>query len=270
MPFKTCIYCIFAVLVAVTIGQNPWQEESQQLFQHYGSMPKGVILEGEATGFEKITTIKYEVAGNRFILNKSAYYPCPIPRTQIAAVLIALSRDSRLGVSLVNKKSIIYGALRPDGETARDLVKADKLLASIIFGWTENLKGIKLPGDFQPKKTQRRQIPAVSINKFKDYHFAKRDNIYYLEKMKMVNILLPLGAGSAQDGGYLPGDKMNLLSAADLDNLDEIKNHSRAYTQIPEITKAAKIGEFAAFARYLQASGNLNLAQLAQHVARSY
>lgn len=258
------------MLLALFIGQNEWRQESDRLMEKYGSLPKGVILEGEASGFEEIKTIQYEVAGNRFILNRNAYYPCPVPRTQIAAILVALSKDDRLGVSIANHKSIIYGALRPDGETAQDLVRADNILVSIIFGWTENLKGIELPDNYKPKTTAHRQIPAVSINKFKDYVFAKRDNIYYLQKLKMVNILLPLGAGSAQDGGYLPGDKMALLSAGDLDNLDEIKNHSHAYTQIPQIARAAKIGEFAAFARYLQASGNLNLADLARHVSRTY
>ncbi len=270
MQLKNIIISIAVLLIAVLIGQNQWKTESDAIFSKYGSLPKGVILEGEAIGFDKIETIKYRLSDNTFILNRNTYYPCPIPRTQVAAVLLALSKDDRMGVSIVNKKVLSYGALRPDGETSAALVEADKILVSIIFGWTKNLNGISLPNNYVPKTTQRRQIPAVSINKFKGYEFSLVDNIYYLQKMKMVNLLLPVGPGSSMDGGYLPGENLELLSPADLDNLDEIKANSRAYIDIPQITEAAKIGEFAAFARYLRNSGNLDLSALAKHVSRSY
>ncbi len=269
MHTKNIILSMVLLLITLSCGQNQWQTESENILQRYGSLPKGVILEGQASGFNRIETIKYRLSDNTFILNQNTFYPCPIPRTQVAAVLLALSKDDRIGVSIVNKKVLSYGALRPDGETSKALVQADKILVSVIFGWTKNLEGITLPHDYIPKQTQRRQIPAVSINKFKDYNFALVDNVYYLQSMKMINLLLPVGPGSAADGGYLPGQNMELLSPADLDNLDEIKANSRAYIDIPQISKAAKIGEFAAFARYLRNSGNLNLATLAQHVARS-
>ena len=270
MQLKNIIIILAVLFCTVLIGQNQWQPASTEIMQQYGSLPKGVILEGTATGFNKIETIKYRLSDNTFILNRTTFYPCPIPRTQVAAVLLALSKDDRLGVSLVNQKVLCYGALPPDGESTRVLAEADKILVSVIFGWTKNLQGITLPDNYIPKTTRSRQIPAVSINKFKDYEFTLVDNVYYLQKMRMVNLLLPIGPGSAVDGGYLPGENMELLSASDLDNLDNIRANSRAYIDIPQITKAAKIGEFAAFARYLRASGNLDLAILAKHVSRSY
>ncbi len=270
MQLKNIIISIVILLTITLIGQNPWHKTSSEIMSTYGSLPKGVILEGSATGFQKIESIKYNVADNTFILNHNTYYPCPIPRTEIAAVLIALSKDDRLGVSIVNQKVLVYGALHPEGDTARALVAADKILVSVIFGWTKNLEGITLPDNYIPKTTEHRDIPAVSINKFKDYEFSLVDNVYYLQRMRMVNLLVPVGPGAAVDGGYLPGENMELLSAADLDNLDQIKSNSRAYIDIPQITKAAKIGEFAAFARYLRNSGNLDLTALAKHVSRSY
>ncbi len=270
MQLKTILLSLIMLFTISLIGQNQWQATSDSIVNKYGSLPKGVILEGSAIGFERIETIKYRLSDNTFILNQTTYYPCPIPRTQVASVLLALSKDDRMGVSIVNNKVLSYGALNPAGETSKSLVDADRILASIIFGWNKNLEGIQLPNNYSPKTTKRREIPAVSVNKFKGYEFSLVDNVYYLQSMKMVNLLLPIGPGSATDGGYLSGENMELLSPSDLDNLDEIRNNSRAYIDIPQITKAAKIGEFASFARYLRNSGNLDLAALAKHVTRSH
>lgn len=267
MSIARYLKLFFALIIVFASSQGPL--EAQRLLDLYGSIPKGVILEGDAEGFEDIKTIKYDIARNTFILNKSSLYPLPIPRGQVAAIMAALAHDDRIGVSLAGRKEIVYGAIEKDSLTAQELLAADKILVSVVFGWTKNLKGINLPNNYKPQQTRKRKTPAICVNKFSGYTFELRNSTYYRSTLKMVSMLIPLSVRKASDGGYLPGRSMGTLSAGDLANLQELRANTAEYLKIPEINEAAAIGEVAAFARFLRDKGNLNLKSLVRHIMRN-
>ena len=62
----------------------------------YGSIPKGIMLEGAAQGFPPISGVEYVAGHNRFVLNNGAVqYESPVSRTDLNALARALAPDAR-------------------------------------------------------------------------------------------------------------------------------------------------------------------------------
>lgn len=262
-------YCLLLLLLGGFMVVDSPLTTAQRITQKYGSVPKGLILEGEASGIDKITAIKYLPKENRFWLNETDYYAVPVTREILYQIVMALTRDNRLGVSINLTDETIYGHLEKDGITAQQLLLADRLLTAVIIGNTDDLAGVTLPENFIPQKTLNRRYPAICVHKFFAYHFVKRENQYYRSEIKMANLLFPLANKRAVDGGYLAENiSAHNLEPLDVENLATLRNYSQEYLQVPPIKQAANIGEVAAFIRYLQHSGNLDLVALARHIMR--
>ena len=104
------------------------------------------MLEGATKGIERVTSISYDNAKNRFLINRSFYLPVKVSKVELIDIINAMAEDDRLGVSFTPAgKLLIYGKIRPKSPAVIALAKADRLLVSIIFGWKKNLRGIKLP-----------------------------------------------------------------------------------------------------------------------------
>lgn len=246
------------------------QSSASQITRRYNSTPKGLVMEGEVSGIERITHISYDSAKNRFFLNRNFYYPVSVSKQELVDILEAIAADDRLGVSFTpSGKLLIYGKLNPSSRAVVALAKADRILVSVIFGWKKNLRGIKLPQNWQPEGGYERALPAINVNIFKDYSFTLSKGTYYRTGIRMVNLLLPLSDRTAQNGGYLADPGRAKLSASDQNNLNFLKEHAAQFLKIPELKHAAAIGEVAAFARFLRNTGNLDLKKLAKHVANA-
>jgi len=236
----------------------------------YGSCPKGIIVEGEASGIETVKTIKYLIGQNAFLLNQDARYTVPVPRDVLYQIVMALARDNRVGVSLTsNQKIIAYGALDARSDTARRLIAADKILTGAIVGNFNYLKGIKLPEGCEPQIPETRRYPAICVHKMFDFVFSKRQNEYFRIQMKMANMLYPMAEKAAADGGFLADrlDNAN-LEPTDRANLRQLRGHSEEFLAIPQVQNAVAIGETAAFIRFLRDRGSLDLVALGRHIMR--
>ncbi len=233
----------------------------------YASVPKGVVLEGRVAGFGSLQNVAYMRAGNCFLVNGRDLYLNPVSAADMAWILRAIQQDGRLGVSIVlSERTIAYGKLTPDHGIARDLYRTDLFLISIVFGWTERLAGIRLPGDYVPQRPARRQHPTVCFATFDGYRVKKRHGTYERAACDMGLTLVPMGKGRAADGGYLPDlDALarNAFEATDQRNRAHVLRNSDAYMRMPVVRRAADLGEAAAFARTLQEAG-MDLADLAE------
>lgn len=238
----------------------------------YGSVPKGLLLEGKAKGFGKIEIVSYDPGKHRFILNRQEYYPIPtgVSREDLASLLEGLSKDDRLGVTYMPGGEVkLYGAVKRTSPLLQDLAKADRFLVSVVFGWRKNLRGIPLPGGWVPLENPNRKQPLICVTVFRDYIFSRSEGSYYRTNVGMSNLLIPMSEKLSGDGGYKEGEGPANPEGTDLENLEYLKAHASEFVKIPLIQKAVVIGEVAAFARFLRDNGKLNLKELAVHVRKA-
>lgn len=265
------IYHLLLLILPVFFGGSTYfHDTAASITARYGSCPKGVILEGEASGIETIRTIKYLIDQNAFLLNQDARYTVPVSRKVLYQVAMALARDNRLGVSLTaTQKVIAYGALEPKEDAAQKMLAADKLLTGAVIGNPRYLHGVRLPEGVHPETPENRRFPAICVHKFFDYVFSKKQNEYFRIQLKMANMLFPMADKPAVDGGFLP-DKLSSgnLEPTDVANLRAVREHSEEFLAIPAVAEAAAIGETAAFLRFLRDRGGLDLVALARHIMR--
>ncbi|MBP5233394.1 MAG: hypothetical protein J6333_08305 [Planctomycetes bacterium] len=266
--FQALTLCLPLVLLRASAPLPP--DGAPALAARYGSCPKGVIVEGEAVGLEKVRTIKYDIGQNAFILNQDARYAVPVPRDVLYQLVMALARDNRLGVSLTSAQKIVaYGALDANGAAARQLVEADKLLTGVVVGNFGYINGARLPEGVRPRQAPARRHAAICVHKFFGYVFTRRQNEYFRTQLKMANMLFPLSSRSAMDGGQLAADGADAnLEPTDRENLGDLRAHSEEFLAVPEVRRAAEIGETAAFIRFLRDHGNLDLVKLGRHIMR--
>ncbi len=240
----------------------------------YGSVPKGLVLEGTARGFDKVEIVSYDPEHHRFILNRTQFYPVPesVDRPTLAAILDALDKDDKLGVTYTpGGKVLTYGALEKSNPLLQDLAKADRLLVSVVFGWEKNLRDTPLPGNWKPAENPDRKNPVICVTVFTDYTFTLSGDSYFRTNIGMSNLLVPMAKKVSPDGGYVEAGGAAEPEGTDKDNLEYLKAHAKEFLQIPLLKRAAEAGEVASFARMLRDGGKngLDLKKLAEHVRKA-
>jgi hypothetical protein len=227
--------------------------------EHYGSLPKGVILEGQATGFERIRSLSYHKMRHSFRLNRRDDYPLPLPRNEMAQVLRAIDEDDRMGVSIIlGERNLTYGGLTEENPLSQWMYRADMFLISVVFGWEQHYAGVELPRDYQPLKPKVRRYETVCFSNFHDYVFARKNGVYRRIDCRLTLTLVPMGKGRAADGGYLPDYQAlakKRFEPTDLKNLRHVQRFNREYLNLPVVHRPSLVGEAAAFARTLKAEG---------------
>lgn len=263
----TLLGIALCVCLVHTTGTIEQPHTASGLIGTYGSAPKGLVLEGTAEGIEAVQSISYDTGNHRFVINRTNYYNIPVNRERLVAILEALGRDDRLGVSYTpSGRVIIYGKIDKNDPAVQTLAHADRILVSVVFGWEKNLRNVALPGDWQPRGTLERRQPVVCVNIMNGYRFTLAGDTYHRTGLSMSNLLLPMAGGTAGDGGFLATDDKAHIEPNDQYNLDFLRANAREFLTIPQLKDAADIGEVAALARYLRESGNLDLRKLANHV----
>lgn len=228
--------------------------------QEYPSVPKGIVLEGAAIGMEPISSVTYDARRNAFIINNSAIYPNPVSPQDFKELCEALADHNHLGVSIRPDRSFFtYGRISHNSRIARDLASTDRLLGGVVFGMREFIGNRRLPGGYVPKSIppQQRRIISASTWKLKDFRFVKDgQNVYRRVDYNLDSELTPVRRDSrARDGGYTSDPeaaRRGEIEPADRENHNHIMMSRGEYMAMPEVDRAAKIGEAAAFIRWIR------------------
>lgn len=233
----------------------------------YGSLPKGVILEGGAQGMDPVKQIRYDRGRNRFLINETHEYQSPVPPDTMKELLVGIGRDDRVGISLrLDGSPIIYGYFGRRSPVVQALTTADAFFQGVILARAENLEGVQLPGDYQPKAVEGgRTIYTAFYVKLDNYRFQKGAKEYTVGPHDLTIQLVPVKQEAAEDGGYQPDYEAlekNRLHEEDQANVAHIKKNRAAYEAMPPVAVAVRIGEGAAFVRHLRDS-KINLRALA-------
>jgi hypothetical protein len=236
---------------------------AQEIERRYGSIPGGVVLEGNASGLDWVTRAGYE--SNAFVLCGEAVYFAPIPQSSAAVLARALAKDDRVGVSLGGTE-ITYGEIPENSKIAMDLKVADHFLGNIVFARAEMINDYLFANDFRPLCGTCESNVAVFF-KFDDFEFSVADEKLHLSSVRFDARVIPLLDAEADDGGGLP-DLTERTTCAEFENnarhVGEFINYYR-HEEIVNIALA--YGEVAAFLRALKANG-IDLDSLARNIER--
>ncbi len=228
---------------------------ARAILAKYFSIPKGVVLEGTATGFDPLTSVTYSKDTNEFTLNEKMRYPNPISRKEFKQVFEALCKDDRIGVTLVEGETRVYGRLSSSSDMVTQMAETDRRLGGILFAIEWIQKDFKLPGGYTPKRAVNRKIPVVAFSRFKDYAFSKSGDKYERASCDLDVRLIPLSTKKTAQGGHLPDlekSKDYVMEPTDRENIEHLKKHQAEYLKIPAFAKTAATGEAAAFARLVR------------------
>jgi len=236
----------------------PLETVAWQVIGRYGSIPKGVVLEGTGTGLGELKSLTYDKKQNVFTINEKITYKNPVQRKDFRKILKALDKDDRIGVTLIEGEPRVYGTISASDRFVKPLIETDRLLGGVIYG-LEHLLTVKLPENYQPKRAVERKIPVVACAIFNDFQF-KIDPKAETCALASCNIdihLIPLAEEKTPNGGHLPDTKkMNeyVMEDSDRANIQHLKKHQAEYLKIPFVGETAAVGEAVAFARWVRDS----------------
>lgn len=224
-----------------------------------GELLAGVVVEGEATGIEPVQSLTYDKDSNSFIINGGMRFASPVSREELLEAIAALRLDDRFGVSVkLNNELIVYGKLRKKDAVAKKLEATDNFFRGIVFAEMGMLKGHTLPEGYRPKSPRSRSRASVILFTLDGFAFSKSGNNYYPVSEVSKVILIPMAKYTAPDGGYLPdydalekGD----FQPEDKENTDHINKHKQAYLQMKIVNDSVRVGQAAAFIRFLRKCG---------------
>ncbi|GEM_PF-3589122 len=251
-----------------------------RLSARYGSVPKGLTFEGAARGLPDLESVSYDVARNAFVLNDRCEYASPLRPAAFLELYQALGEDDRLGVSIGRgERLIVYGELKSGSGLVAQMLDADKVFGGAAFARAEYIAETELPGGFEPKQPGTKRI-VVYIN-FHDFAFGEKKDPAQDEQeqetaseaendeaepglkrlvcldRKVDVLLIPTTGERAEDGGYTPdfdAVREHRIDPAAQANVAHIQANREAYMKLKRVIPALRIGEAAAFARYLRAS----------------
>lgn len=243
------------VLTAALLAMSAFVMVAQA--QEYPSVPKGVVCEGAAIGIEPVNSITYDRNRNGFVINGNSFYQNPISKEDFRELLGSLAQHNHIGVSIRPDRTFFtYGNISPNSRIARDLAAADRLLGGVVFGMREYIGNRRLPGGYVPKSLtpQQRRILSACTWHFRDFRFAKGgQNVYQRVDYNLDSTLTPVRRDSrARDGGYTSDVGNTNIEPADRENHNHILSNRGEYMAMPEVDRAAKIGEAAAFIRWVR------------------
>lgn len=233
----------------------------------YGSVPKGLTLEGAVTGIEEgLKIVEYNREQGYFLLNKSVIYVSPVPKESLYELTRALSTDDRLGVSILRNLNVItYGDLSKRGKVAKQLVAADKLIGGVVLARHDWIKDVKLPDKYKPARPEGTFINTVIYANFTNIAFEKKvrvdpktkqSQVYYKRSDFTFDLkLIPISDKKARDGGFLPdAEKIEagIQQPEFRANLAHMLKHREKYLAMDALDTALRHAEAAAFLRYLK------------------
>lgn len=245
-------------------------EDAHKIVNDYGSVPTGIVVEGQASGIGTVDDVQYDPILNAFVLNDRSVYFSPIAPQNLAALCRAIAADPRIGVAL-GPTEIAYGALPHQSQVAVDLKLTDNFLGNITFAQADWLpetypfaNGYALEPD--PKSANT----AVSF-KIKDFQFQITQEVVRARGANFEIRLIPLTTEAASDGGALPDyDAISRgVSSPQFErNADHIARNIDYYRRETYVDNAFRHGEVSAFLRSLQ-DEDVDLIELAALVEQS-
>ncbi len=231
----------------------------------------GVMVEGSAVGVPHVVTLSYDAGANRFVLNGTETVGVSVSREELTDILAALKLDDRLGVSVkLDNEVIVYGRLNKRSPAAKKMENADNFFRAVVFAEGAMLKGVVLPGNYQPKSPRVRERASVIYLKMDDFKFLHSGSAYYPNGVNASVVLVPMAKYTAPDGGYLPDYdalEKDEYQKEDKENADHIQQYKSEYIKMEVIANAIRVGEAAALVRHFRDSG-INLDELQQSVEK--
>lgn len=226
--------------------------------EKYESLPKGVILEGVANGWDDVQSVAYDKEKAALVINGKETYVLPMKAKEFAQILKSIQKDDRLGVTLIDGNAKFWGSVENGSTMGRAMIDTDKLMGGIIYGYPHLLEGRKLPQGFNPQKAADRKTPVVAVTRFWRYQFEKKGGQYVCTSDELDVQIFPLNmAGRSGTGGHLPDDdllKNFSLEASDRENLSALQRHKTELYRMTSMGETSKVGEAAAVARTLRDS----------------
>lgn len=245
---------------------TPSYDNAQRQKEKYGSVPGGVLLEGQIGGLPPITTAKFIPASNELLLNGKIRYELPTSRAQAADIFAALAKDDRIGVSLPVVFSAglneVYGALATNSMVARGLTLTDAFLGAIVFrdhhGWLDNYQFAEGHARDEDLKI------SLSVN-FTIHGFEGeiRQNRLLVPRSQFTVTFVPLSDETGPNGESLPMQSPEKVMSAKLTAVGQhVADNIGYYRREPIVEQAFRYGEVAALARELS-RGGANLREIA-------
>jgi tetratricopeptide (TPR) repeat protein len=245
------------------------RKDARKIVRSYGSIPGGVTLEGDGKGIRNITSASYSKSEGSIILNGRIKYEIPVTPDEMKAILMAISEDDKIGVSLVSGYTT-YGALAKDSEILLMLRQTDWFLAHLVYGWKNNYADYKTANGVKLRKRDDELGNIMCYFRFTDFQFKLHESRYELKSSGFVTTLIPIKVGErAGDGGGLPDfeaiDTQNYPKNL-LHNIRHIADNADYYMRERMMRMANCYGEAAAFARGLKGNG-IDLRMLANTIS---
>jgi hypothetical protein len=236
-------------------------EESQSIIQRYGTVPKGVVVEGSATGIDEITSLGYEKKADEFIINETFRYKNPVSRKDWSRIFKSLRKSDNLGVTLKEGEVKAYGSLDEESKIIKAMAETDKFFGGIIYGIPRLLEGHKIPGGYTPQFAENRTVAVVAFARLINWKFVKNGQKYESAGCSLDIQLIPMSDQKTKSGGHLPDkEKMKsyVMEETDRKNVEHIKSNQQEYFKISFIAITVQAGEAAAFARLVRDSKALD------------
>jgi len=224
-----------------------------------GSLPAGVVLEGEGAGLDPVKTVTYDREKHEFVLDEKIRYACPVDLKDFLDLLRALAEDDRVGVSITSTNDLItYGKIKRKSPVAQALFDTDRFLSGLVFGQEEYYKGIELPGNFKPDRIVNPEPPMAATFVCQGNLFGVLEDRVRVTSGDIAVLVAPLSKKRAPDGGHLVDEEV--LKEGKFDepvrrNLEWIRLSKAEILKMPIPDKARRLSEAAAFIRHLQKSG---------------
>jgi hypothetical protein len=233
------------------------EQGASSLVARYGMVPKGVVLEGTAQGFEKLVSLDYDRDKDEFILNGTCRYKNPVSRKEWVDVFKSLRKTDNLGITIVDGEPKLYGRLNQNSNIGKALLATDKFFGAVIYGLHHLLEDQPLPGGYVPKHADDRTIVVIDCARFSNFQFIKSGSQYKYAGCSLDIQIIPLSTEKSSSGGHLPDKevmKTFVMEDTDRQNIAHIMQHQLEYFKIPFISTTLNAGKAAAFARFVRDS----------------
>jgi hypothetical protein len=240
-------------------------EDSQKIPSQYGSVPGGVVLEGQAD-IGPLENLTYDSRFNALIVDNRAVYFLKISPRILVELCRALAQKDQIGVSL-GAVQISYGALPKKSELSRNLLLTDHFLGSIAFAWNDWTAGYRFASEYQPQQFQGSMHAAVFF-RFSNFQFQVEQQEFKVAQESFNDQFIPLSNQVAADGGSLPDEAA--ISSGNVPrewemNLRHVAENMSYYRREKLIEQTFAYGATAAFLRGLKVQG-VDLAELANAI----
>lgn len=240
-------------------------QDAQQIPQQYGSVPGGVVLEGQAD-LGPLANLTYDSRFNALVVDDRAVYFLKVSPRILVELCRALAQKDQIGVSL-GAVQISYGALPKKSELAGDLLLTDHFLGSIAFAWNDWTAGYNFAGGYEPQQFQGSMHAAVFF-RFSGFQFQVEQQEFKVVQENFNDQFIPLSNQVAADGGSLPDEAAIMAANTPSEwemNLRHVAENMAYYRREKLIEQTFSYGATAAFLRGLKAQG-VDLSELANAI----